>query len=69
VAFSLQLFLIQFFSGKYRNEDLQFCGIFRSWDFFLLVSRHGDQIGRIFAQWVIVYLGQRFENKRSNAHF
>jgi hypothetical protein len=24
--------------------------------------RHGDQIGRIFAQWVIAYSGQIFEN-------
>jgi hypothetical protein len=29
----------------------------------------GDQIGQIFAQWVIVYFVQQFKNYRSSAHF
>jgi hypothetical protein len=32
-------------------------------------SIQGDQIGRIFALWVIVCFGQFFENYRSNPHF
>jgi hypothetical protein len=35
---------------------------------WLKEERQGDQIGRKFAQWVIVYFGQWFENYRSNAH-
>jgi hypothetical protein len=31
-------------------------------------SIQGDQIGRIFAQWVIVYFGQLLENYRSIPH-
>jgi hypothetical protein len=31
--------------------------------------RQGDQIGRIFAQWVIVYFGQFLENYRSSPNF
>jgi hypothetical protein len=27
--------------------------------------QQGDQIGRIFAYWAIVYFGQFFENKRT----
>jgi hypothetical protein len=34
-----------------------------------LSSLQGDQIGRIFAPWVIVYFGQFFENYRSSPHF
>jgi hypothetical protein len=34
------------------------------------VGIQGDQIGRIFAHWVIVYLRQFFlENNRSSPHF
>jgi hypothetical protein len=29
----------------------------------------GDQIGRIFAHWAIVYFGQCFENYSSSANF
>jgi hypothetical protein len=29
----------------------------------------GDQIRRIFPQWVIVYFGQYFENHKSNPNF
>jgi hypothetical protein len=29
----------------------------------------GDQIGRIFAQWAIVYIGQFLKNYRSSAKF
>jgi hypothetical protein len=29
----------------------------------------GDQIGRIFARWAIVYFGQFFENCRSSPNF
>jgi hypothetical protein len=29
----------------------------------------GDQTGRIFGQWMVVYFGQWFENYRSSAHF
>jgi hypothetical protein len=29
----------------------------------------GDQIGRIFAQWVIVYFGQFYKDYRSNPNF
>jgi hypothetical protein len=32
-------------------------------------TQQGDQIGLIFARWVIVYFGQWFENYRSSAHF
>jgi hypothetical protein len=28
----------------------------------------GDQIGRIFANWVIVYFGQFYENYKSSTH-
>jgi hypothetical protein len=34
-----------------------------------LAWAQGDQIGRIFAQWVIVCLGQLHENERSSLHF
>jgi hypothetical protein len=34
----------------------------------LVFSNQGDQIGRIFAQWVIVYSGQVFFNYRSSPH-
>jgi hypothetical protein len=29
----------------------------------------GDQIGRIFAQWAIIYYGQFLENYRCSPHF
>jgi hypothetical protein len=29
----------------------------------------GDRIGRVFAQWAIVYFGQLFENYRSSTLF
>jgi hypothetical protein len=36
---------------------------------YSMLTRQGDQIGRIFAQWAIVYYGQFFENYRSSRHF
>jgi hypothetical protein len=33
------------------------------------LCRKFDQIGRIFAQWVIVYFAQLLENYRSIQHF
>jgi hypothetical protein len=38
-------------------------------DYTLLVYTQGDQIGRIFAQWIIVYFGHWFETSRRSAHF
>jgi hypothetical protein len=35
--------------------------------FFL--TKQGDQIGRLFAYWVVVYLGPYFLNYRSRPHF
>jgi hypothetical protein len=35
----------------------------------LVGSEQGDQIGRIFAQWTIVYFGQFFDNYKSGQHF
>jgi hypothetical protein len=35
--------------------------------FMILIPNQGDQIGRIFAHWVLVYFGQIFDN--SNTHF
>jgi hypothetical protein len=32
-------------------------------------GRQGDQIGRIFAHWAIVYFGQFFENDRRSLNF
>jgi hypothetical protein len=32
-------------------------------------AKQGDQIARIFAQWVIAYFGQFSENYRSRPHF
>jgi hypothetical protein len=34
-----------------------------------MVFEQGDQIGRIFAFWVIVFFGQLFENFQSSANF
>jgi hypothetical protein len=34
-----------------------------------LVSDRGDQIGRIFANWAILYFGQFFENHTSSPYF
>jgi hypothetical protein len=56
-------------------------GIFSQTHLVTLAARHtwssasfvrtnqGDQIGRVFAQWEIVYFGQWFKNYRSSAHF
>jgi hypothetical protein len=33
------------------------------------IYEQGDQIGRIFAQWAIVYFGQFFENHKSSPNF
>jgi hypothetical protein len=35
----------------------------------LFFPEQGDQLGRIFNQWVIVYFGQWFENYKTIAHF
>jgi hypothetical protein len=40
----------------------------KSLNFIILVVK-GDQIGRIYAQWAIVYFGQCFENYWSGANF
>jgi hypothetical protein len=34
--------------------------------FIVLARSQGDQIGRIFAHWVIFFFGQFFENYRSS---
>jgi hypothetical protein len=40
-----------------------------NWASWLEPHEQGDRIGRIFAQWVIVYFGQFSENNRSRPHF
>jgi hypothetical protein len=36
---------------------------------FACNSEQGDQIGRIFAFWKVLYIGQFFQNSRSSAIF
>jgi hypothetical protein len=38
-------------------------------DFEGLAQNQGDQIGRIFAYWAIVYLGQIFESYISSPNY
>jgi hypothetical protein len=35
----------------------------------IFAGNRGDQIGRIFSQWVFVSFGQFLEDYRSNPHF
>jgi hypothetical protein len=43
----------------FRNQLVKFTGC----------GKQGDQIGRIFDHWVIVYFGQLFENYHSSPTF
>jgi hypothetical protein len=54
-----------------RRYRLKFSNGFSALQNFIAKVRcqQGDQIGRIFAQWVIVCFGQFRENYRSRSHF
>jgi hypothetical protein len=61
------------FLSLVSNDDREKAIITGFWFFsnlghflIFLASNQGDQIGRIFACWAIVYSGQVFENYKSN---
>jgi hypothetical protein len=44
-------------------------GYFRYQNVSIELHAQGDQIGRIFAFWAIVFFGQNLENYRNSANF
>jgi hypothetical protein len=59
--------------GSKRNHHIARALLFPELLFGLLVPapvwKQGDQIGRIFAGWAIVFFVQLFKNNRSSPHF